>query len=438
MLNFLQFFTVTEPNPAIVIGDLMLDSYITGRVNRISPEAPIPVFDIDSEYHLAGGAGNVALNIAGMKVPVSLVSRVGDDLSGDEILSQLGSAQVDCSLVSKPLGYVTSVKKRVIASGQQLLRMDKERITPFPEFPTLLPILEQMLSPKSVLALSDYQKGLFSPENLRMLLALAAEKEVITIVDPKGNDFRKYYGATVIKPNRSEAYQAAGLSREEPLELVAQRLFEITQAQYLLITLSEEGLVLFDADGNWKRFPAVAHEVRDVTGAGDTVLATLVAGISRGLGLEEAAELANIAAGIAVQKIGCAQVSLSLLAQTLAYDRRLSKIFRPDTAVILEYALASKPVELIQVGVGEYLAPDIYRTIERIKMAQPDHEVVVHLQLDPTMKHQRRENNLGMGEEVLSTLLASLQEVDWVYISHETLPEVSSRFLVSQAHTQRL
>ncbi|MDE3045168.1 MAG: HldE protein [Verrucomicrobiota bacterium] len=306
-----------RPFRALVLGDFLLDSYTSGRVKRISPEAPVPVLEVLKQESRPGGAGNVVLNLTTLGAHVFAVGRIGADHEGEELKQRLQVAD-GSGLIIEPL-YRTPVKNRLIADSQQLLRVDFETISPLPHSLEggIVALLEKAIPTMEVVAVSDYGKGFLTPSILSQAIAIARQAKVPIIIDPKGIDFAKYRGATILKPNLSEAYVAAKLPHTATLDEVAAVLLDITQAELLLITRSEAGMTLFERDGGRHDFPVYSREVKDVTGAGDTVLAMISLGLAHRFDMAIAVQLANIAAGVSVERLGCVQVTLPEIAQRL-------------------------------------------------------------------------------------------------------------------------
>ncbi|MFO1294637.1 MAG: D-glycero-beta-D-manno-heptose-7-phosphate kinase [Rubrivivax sp.] len=301
----------------LAVGDAMLDRYWFGQVERISPEAPVPVVRVQREEVRLGGAANVAMNVKALGAACTLLTVVGDDGPGRELRALLEHQGVRAVLGTDP-ALSTVVKLRVIGRSQQLLRIDFENR---PDHEVLLAMLadyERLLPSHELVLLSDYGKGGLTHVARMIELARTAGKPVL--VDPKGHDFSRYAGATAITPNRGELAQVVGSwCDERELARKAQALRRRLRLQGLLLTRSEEGISLFDApaglpDGGHLRLPTQAREVYDVTGAGDTVIGTLAALMAGGLSLREAAPHANRAAGIVVSRFGTAAVTRSELA----------------------------------------------------------------------------------------------------------------------------
>ncbi len=301
-----------NPKKILVAGDFMLDVYTIGDVQRISPEAPVPVLRVSDESRRAGGAGNAILNLVSLGMEVVALGRVGVDEGGDHFVQALADEGVDVSSVMRDPSFQTPIKNRMIAAGQQLVRIDYE--TPSTLSSTLeneiSAALPTLLKGVDMVAISDYAKGFLSPPLLCTLIEQARSYQIPVVVDPKGRDFTRYRGSTLIKPNLSEALTAAGLGFEATLDEVAHHILQEVGIETLMVTRSQEGISLFNGETR-QDFPAQVHDLKDVTGAGDTVLAVVTAALANHMTLAEAAELANIAAGIAIERIGCARVSKS-------------------------------------------------------------------------------------------------------------------------------
>ncbi|MBP7488387.1 MAG: D-glycero-beta-D-manno-heptose-7-phosphate kinase [Azospira sp.] len=301
----------------LVVGDVMLDRYWFGDVSRISPEAPVPVVKVERSEERPGGAANVARNCASLGARVGLLSVVGNDEAGRILQRQMEEGGIAASLL--PDGAIdTTVKLRVIGRQQQLLRIDFETTPSHEVLQAKLAEFEQRLAGVDVVILSDYGKGGLAHIGDMIRLARAAGKKVL--VDPKGEDYSKYRGATVITPNRSELRQVVGRwSDEAQLAAKAQQLRSELELEALLVTRSEEGMSLY-RDGEALHQPARAQEVFDVSGAGDTVIATLAAMMALGAPWGDAIHLANLAGGVVVGKLGTATVSREELSAALAAD----------------------------------------------------------------------------------------------------------------------
>lgn len=291
----------------LVVGDVMLDEHVRGEVDRISPEAPVPVVRVQDTAFAPGGAANVAVNVVSLGGAARLVGLVGEDRDAGRLESALEDWAVDPTGLVRDPDRPTTRKTRVVARNQQVVRIDREVARePGPALrERLIDLVLFDMDGADAVILSDYAKGVLHPDVCRAALDGARERGIPIVVDPKGTDFGKYRGCSVLAPNEAEAGRAAALDivDEASLERAAGRLHEVTEADGIVITRGPAGMAVF-GHGEVRRLPAEVREVYDVTGAGDTVVATLALGLAAGLDLVEAAQLANAAAGIAVEKVG--------------------------------------------------------------------------------------------------------------------------------------
>jgi rfaE bifunctional protein kinase chain/domain len=302
----------------LVVGDVMLDRYWFGEVSRISPEAPVPIVKIEADRtrETPGGAANVAVNAAALGASVALLSVVGDDEPGRTLERLLGERRIEASL-HRDGSIETTVKLRVIGGRQhQLLRIDFEKPPSREALRDKLDDYSRMVAHCDVVILSDYGKGGLT--HISQMIEIARERGKSILVDPKGDDYSRYVGATVVTPNRSEFREVVGSWRnEDELTQKAQALREQLELRALLLTRGSEGMTLYEAGGR-RHEKATEHEVIDVSGAGDTVIATLAVMLGVGMPLEEAVRVANVAAGIKVLKFGTAVVQPNELRDALA------------------------------------------------------------------------------------------------------------------------
>ena len=310
----------------VVLGDAMLDIYLIGDVERISPEAPVPVVHVHERQYRLGGAANVAANVAAIGADVTLVGAVGDDQRGEQLRTELAAAGIrDDGMITMPARPTTS-KTRVVARSQQMVRIDEEEdgLLDGEAQDDLLHRLRHELKRADAVLLEDYNKGTLTPTVIETALALAGQRGIPSVVDPKYKHFFHYKGATVFKPNRRELEAALGaavdLEHADALPAVMTQL----QVENLLLTLGAKGMALLDRAGQISRLPTQAREVYDVSGAGDTVTAWVGTALAAGASVGEAAELGNYAAGIEVGKAGVAVVSP---AEVLTlYERRFDEV----------------------------------------------------------------------------------------------------------------
>jgi D-beta-D-heptose 7-phosphate kinase/D-beta-D-heptose 1-phosphate adenosyltransferase len=308
----------------LVVGDLMIDHYLWGSCERISPEAPVQVVDIDKETTVLGGAGNVINNLVTLGANVAVCSVIGDDDNGKELLNMLNDIGVKSDDIFIQESRYTSKKSRILAVSQQILRYDKESKEDI-NSQTAKSILDKLsisISDYNIVILSDYGKGVLTEELSQSIIQLANKNNIKVLVDPKGSDFTKYRGAYLLTPNKKEAILATGIEikDDESLQYALLDLKEKCDLGVSLITLSEDGIAIYD--NKLKKFPTVAKEVFDVTGAGDTVIASIAFALSAGKSIEETAQFSNLAAGVVVGKIGSATVSMQEIEE---YEASLHK-----------------------------------------------------------------------------------------------------------------
>ena len=310
----------------VVVGDLILDRYLIGDTDRLSPEAPVPVVTVREHRAALGGAANVAANVAAMGATCRLVGVVGDDPTGRALRAEMATLRLTDSFVETTAGRPTTSKTRVLARGQQVVRIDEEvdRLLDDVELARVIARTEEALADADALLLEDYNKGLLAPPLIRAAMATATRRGIPVVVDPKFRQFFDYAGATVFKPNRREMEAALGaavdLEKRNALPEALTRL----KVDNLLLTLGAEGMVLVTRDGATTTLPSLAREVYDVSGAGDTVTAWAGTALASGASVQEAAELANYAAGIEVGKSGVAVVTRDEVLDL--YERRFDQV----------------------------------------------------------------------------------------------------------------
>ena len=301
----------------LVIGDVMLDEFIWGKVSRISPEAPVPVVAVTKETRLLGGAANVVHNLSSLGAKVALCGIIGRDRAGEEVKRMLDALGVETDSLLVDGSRPTTVKTRVIAHHQQVVRFDKEDVRPLrgPLLRELLRFIEGYWGGADGVIISDYGKGVIGRELMDLILKRRREDGKLVVVDPKMNNFHLYQGVSALTPNTAEAEGASQrqIEDERSLEGVGKLLLRRFRSDALLITRGEEGMALFERGKGMILIPTVAQEVYDVTGAGDTVVATFTLCVASGMGYPQAAAVANCAAGVVVGKVGTAVVTPSEL-----------------------------------------------------------------------------------------------------------------------------
>jgi rfaE bifunctional protein kinase chain/domain len=307
----LHFIHRMKSSRVVVVGDIMLDRYLTGDTERLSPEAPVPVVTVRERHAALGGAANVAANVAAMGATCLLVGAVGDDTDGAAIRQELAVARLEDRHVLTIAGRPTTSKTRIIARSQQIVRIDDEvdTLVEGADLDRLIAAAREALADADALLLEDYNKGALPPALILAVMEVAKRRGIPVVVDPKYRQFFEYSGATVFKPNRRELESALGaavdLQNGNALPEVLSRL----KVDNLLVTLGADGMVLVTKDGNLTQIPSIARQIYDVSGAGDTVTAWLGTALAAGASVREAAQLANYAAGVEVGKPGVATVS---------------------------------------------------------------------------------------------------------------------------------
>ena len=305
----------------LVIGDLILDEFIWGEVSRISPEAPVPVVWVNSESFMPGGAANVANNIHALGAEVLICGVIGDDERGRTLTDELRRKNIDVEGIVIDGERPTTLKSRVIAHHQQVVRIDREKIDEIDGniIGQVITFLKEKICDVQAVLIEDYGKGLIVPKLIQEVVNLAQKHKKIVTVDPKENHFSFYQNVTLITPNHHEAAKAAGrqIKSEQDLEEVGRIILEQEKSQAVLITLGEEGMRLFENGQKSLHIATVAQEVFDVSGAGDTVISAATAALASGSSMLEAAHISNYAAGIVVGKVGVAVATQEELLERL-------------------------------------------------------------------------------------------------------------------------
>lgn len=407
----------SKPN-ILVVGDLMIDHYLWGSCERISPEAPVQVVDIAKETTVLGGAGNVINNLNALGANVSVCSVIGDDDNGDELIGMLSAIDVDYKNIIIQNGRKTSKKSRVIAVSQQVLRYDKESKNDIDRSSVniILDSLSSDISKYDMVILSDYGKGVLTDELCQAIIELSNKNDVRVLVDPKGSDFSKYKGAYLLTPNKKEAILATNIEIKDEASL-KQALLKLKTDCDLgisLITLSEDGIAIYDNE--LKKFPTVAKEVFDVTGAGDTVIASIAFALSAGKSIEETAKFSNLAAGVVVGKIGSATVTLAEIEEYEATLHKSTsdahiKTFKEISSLVERYKQSGKKVvftngcfDILHVGHVKYL--QIAKSFGDV--------LIVGLNSDESVSRLKGPNRPVNIAEDRAYILAALETVDFV------------------------
>ncbi|MDR1911520.1 MAG: D-glycero-beta-D-manno-heptose-7-phosphate kinase [Helicobacteraceae bacterium] len=411
---------------ALVVGDLMLDVYLWGKTNRISPEAPVPVVEVGKTSVVLGGAGNVIGAMLALGAKVFAAGVIGDDRSGAELKAILENSGADSIGLVEQRGRKTGRKTRLMASHRQIVRFDSESVEPIcaQSEEALKAAIENSLPLIDVVLLSDYGKGVLTNDLTQFAIGAARALDKMILIDPKGADYSKYRGATLITPNRKEAGEAIGgvLGDLESVAAAGAKLRRDLALDYAIITLSEDGMTVCGEIES--HFPTQAREVYDVTGAGDTVLASLGFALAAGMTIAEAAHFANVAAAVAVSKIGGASVTID---EILAYEYRHSinqsqNKIAPLEVVALEAEKLKKSgrkvvftngcFDLLHRGHIEYLR----------KSREEGDALIVGLNSDKGVKALKGESRPIVCEEDRAYTLSSLSFVDYVVIFDDPTP----------------
>ncbi|TQV62037.1 MAG: bifunctional D-glycero-beta-D-manno-heptose-7-phosphate kinase/D-glycero-beta-D-manno-heptose 1-phosphate adenylyltransferase HldE [Halothiobacillaceae bacterium] len=405
----------------LVAGDVMLDRYWHGATSRISPEAPVPVVKVDADELRVGGAGNVALNIAALGAGATLAALTGEDEEARVLRERLEARRVACRLLATP-GSRTITKLRVLSRHQQLIRLDFEDDFP-PESAAAMPqAVEAALDGAGALVLSDYAKGALGHAQAMIQSARAAGVPVV--VDPKGTDFERYRGASVLTPNLTEFEAVVGACADDAtLVERGEELRDRLGLDALLITRSERGMTLLERGRAPLHLPTRAREVFDVTGAGDTVVAVLAAGLAAGMGMPEATALANLAAGAVVGKLGTATVSLDELREAMREHAPLpTGMANEDTLVqVIARARAAGERVVMTNGCFDILHPG-HITYLRQARALGD-RLIVAVNDDDSVRRLKGSSRPVNGLDARMLMLAALSSVDWVVPFAEDTPE---------------
>jgi D-beta-D-heptose 7-phosphate kinase / D-beta-D-heptose 1-phosphate adenosyltransferase len=410
----------------LVVGDVMLDRYVYGLIERISPEAPVPILAIDREVAMPGGAGNVVRNLTALGAAVAFISVVVDDQAGSDLTGLIGGQpNVEPWLLVQG-GRITTLKTRYLSAGQQLLRADREETSPVqPRLAErLVRIARDAMAATSLTVLSDYRKGLLTGEVPAQLIAAARESGRPVIVDPKGPDFSRYAGADIIMPNRADLAEATGMRVDSEAAIVAAAtaLRQRHGFSAVVVTRGNDGMTLLDDTGA-RHFPAEAAEVYDVAGAGDTAVATLAAGLAARLDLSVAVRLANIAAGVVVGKVGTA----------VAREADLLAALSPQAGAFRKIASREAAIEHVQRwhhkgwrvgftnGCFDLLHPGHLHLLEEAREACD--RLVVGVNSDLSVRRLKGGGRPVQSEAARAAVLASLASVDLVTVFDEDTPE---------------
>jgi D-beta-D-heptose 7-phosphate kinase / D-beta-D-heptose 1-phosphate adenosyltransferase len=424
---------------ALVIGDVMLDRYLIGSVGRISPEAPVPIVLLNAQNERAGGAANVAANLALLGIKTHLIGCVGDDNEAKTLNKLIAEMGIENKLVTS-LTRPTIAKTRVVSGHQQMLRLDQESNATFTkqEIDVLQANIHEALraSPQIVI-LSDYAKGLLSATVCQQIITQCKAQNIPVLVDPKGRDYSKYAGATALTPNKKETAEACETDiNDTDLILKASALKALLKLQFLAVTRGEEGISLLDTDVH--HIAAAAQKVFDVSGAGDTVIATLAAGLVHHLSPLESLELANIAAGVVVGKVGTVPITKSYLLDALAEiqgSEQAHKIcdLMQLTAKVATWKKSGQKIVFTN-GCFDLLHAGHVTYLEAAK--KHGDKLILGLNTDRSVRTLKGETRPVVNEQDRARVLAALESVDAVILFDEDTP-LNQRH-PTKYHRQRL
>ena len=416
-----------SPVRLLVVGDVMCDTYLSGHVTRISPEAPVPIFESTDKRHVLGGAANVAANLRALGCEVRLAGVVGDDVTGRYVREQLRAQGIADDLLAQDTGRPTTEKTRLIARHQQLVRLDQESRLPLPSGLTAQTLVgvESILADVDGLICSDYNKGVCTPDLLAPLFAKAKAANLPIFVDPKARNFAQYRGATVLTPNLAEVRHATGdpVEDEPSLTAAAESLLRQSEAQALLVTRGAAGMSLFHPPQAPQHLPAHTRDVYDVTGAGDTVIAAFAAAAIGGLSYVEAARLANVAAGIVVGKAGTAvvhreELQAHLQARNAPWQRKLRT--RDDLSRALQQHRRRGERIVFTNGCFDLLHGGHVHYLQQARALGDC--LVVALNDDASVRRLKGDDRPLRPQDERARVLAALACVDYVVVFGEATP----------------
>lgn len=427
LIETVRQFTHTE-KVVLVIGDIMLDRYLMGHVNRISPEAPVPVVLLDRSEVRAGGAANVAANLSGLGLNTAIIGCIGNDESGRTLKQLITDAGINTEHIFTSPHRPTVAKTRVMSGTQQIVRIDDESVAAFNTDESLQlqnSVAIALAQKPSMVILSDYAKGLLDEPGCKAIITQCKQLGIPVIADPKGRDYSKYLGATALTPNKKETAEACGVAMHETVALLqaAKQLKENLSLDFLAVTRGEEGISFIDAN-HTEHIPATAKKVFDVSGAGDTVIATLAAGLVHNLTPHDALQLANIAAGIVVGKVGTVPVSQSELLKTLVSEDGQSQVDKicdlQQLSELVSHWRASNQKIVFTNGCFDLLHAGHVTYLEAAK--KTGDKLILGLNTDRSVSALKGPTRPVVHEGDRARVLAALASVDAVILFDEDTP----------------
>jgi len=411
--KFKHFFNSNNRPKILVVGDLILDEYIWGGVNRISPEAPVPILETRSENLALGGAANVANNLVALGCEVHLCGAIGQDEKGDKLLQTI---------------HDRSIQIRVIAHNQQILRIDKEDNRPITEETEkkLVQYINQIIPGMDGIICSDYQKGILTEKIIKTIMHRAQKSKKSVIVDPKSSDFSLYKGANVITPNEKEVARSVPIKikNNEDLGRAAEYLLNLTRAQAILITRGKDGMSLYQSKEELVSIPTVAKEVFDVTGAGDTVISVFSMAVFSGFSHYESAWLSNMAASVVVGKVGTAVITLEEINEFLHEEmlRTSHTVLKlEELKAIISMAKSTDKKVVFTNGCFDIIHGGHIEFLQKAKSLGDI--LVVGLNTDQSVRKLKGENRPIKNEKERANILSALKYIDYITLFDETTPE---------------
>lgn len=410
----------------LVVGDVMLDHYLWCQVTRVSPEAPVPVVRVKEKNSMLGGAANVAANLTGLGCEVALLGARGDDEAGRTLSEQLHGNGIEDNLIQESY-RPTTTKTRVLAQGQQLIRLDEEEVGALSDQAAreLLARYLKLLPGKQAVIFSDYGKGVLAGDICRQMISRGRKRNIPVLVDPKGKDWERYLGATCITPNEAELESVAEefICGEKELLREARKVRTKYQLDYLLVTRGAKGMVLIDAQSGAKLIAAKPHEVFDVSGAGDTVIAVLAAGVAAGVAWGSAAGIANAAAGVVVGKVGTHAIKIDELQVALRLDEvgSFHKIYNlADAKIQVDSWRAVGQRVVFTNGCFDLLHAGHIKLLH--SAAKEGNRLIVGLNSDASVGRLKGSDRPILNQQDRAAILAALEYVDMVVIFDEDTP----------------
>ncbi|OGC12259.1 hypothetical protein A3K48_07380 [candidate division WOR-1 bacterium RIFOXYA12_FULL_52_29] len=439
MDNLKKYIPGFSGKKILIIGDLMLDEHIWSTVSRISPEAPVPIADVKKTTHVPGGCGNVAANIAALGGTPYLIGLIGRDSSGEKLLSALKKLGISTNYVISDDVRPTILKSRIIAASQHVVRVDREDKSVLSPALTQLIVkrLRELIPRVDAVIISDYEKGLVTKTICQAAVKFARANKKPIAVDPKGSDYGKYAGSTIITPNLREAIVASGIDINSDASLLAagKIILQKAKSRYALITRGRDGMTLLD-NKEAKTFPAVPREVFDITGAGDAVIATLTLALSAGASLKEATLLSNFAGSVVVGKIGTAPCFREELEEALAGHEPITKKIKTRQEIgPIAGNLKNEGVKVVFTnGCFDILHLGHVRYLREAKKLGD--VLIVGVNSDKSVAALKGPSRPYVSEMERAEILASLEFVDYVIIFSELRPDNLIKAVAPNVHVK--